>query len=191
MKNVVGFSSSGNLHLALSRLQEDGEEALVALARSVAKGEPLVRCQLLASIFYEELRRQLRQCPRMDNPERAVLVNAADYCGRAAITCTTPPANQCLRLAPPTHLGNPDSLRPGRAVAQRERPPRAGLSKIRLAVLIRRLREHWKPSASCATKQESHRPQTVDQAVLHRRWGREPNQQTRHFRQKLQEGIRR
>jgi HPt (histidine-containing phosphotransfer) domain-containing protein len=41
--------------LALSRLQEDGEEALVVLARSVARGEPLVRCQLLASIFYEEL----------------------------------------------------------------------------------------------------------------------------------------
>jgi len=56
MKAAVGFSTSGNLHLALSRLQEDGEEALVALARSVAKGEPLVRCQLLASIFYEELR---------------------------------------------------------------------------------------------------------------------------------------
>ncbi len=85
MKAGVGFSTSGNLHLALSRLQEDGEEALVALARSVAKGEPLVRCQLLASIFYEELRRQLRQCPRMDNPEWAVLVTAADYCGRAAI----------------------------------------------------------------------------------------------------------
>ena len=80
MKAGVGFSTSGNLHLALSRLQEDGEEALVALARSVAKGEPLVRCQLLASIFYEELRRQLRQCPRMDNPEWAVLVTAADYC---------------------------------------------------------------------------------------------------------------
>jgi hypothetical protein len=27
-----------------------------------------------------------------------------------------PPANQCLRFAPPTRLGNPDSLRPGRAV---------------------------------------------------------------------------
>ena len=76
--------------MALTRLQEDGEEALVALSRSVAKGEPLVRCQLLASIFYEELRRQLRQCPRMDTPERAVLITAADYCGRAAITSTTP-----------------------------------------------------------------------------------------------------
>jgi hypothetical protein len=90
MKNVVGVLCIRNLHLALSRLQEDGEEALVAVARSVAKGEPLVRCQLLASIFYEELRRQLRQCPRMDNPERAILVTAADYCGRAAITRTTP-----------------------------------------------------------------------------------------------------
>jgi hypothetical protein len=29
----------------------------------------------------------------------------------------SPPANQCLRLAPPACLGNPDSLRSGRAVA--------------------------------------------------------------------------
>src|SRR6266481_5619915 len=33
---------------------------------------------------------QLRQCPCMNNPERAVLVTAADYCGRAAIMSTTP-----------------------------------------------------------------------------------------------------
>ena len=28
----------------------------------------------------------------------------------------SPPANQCVRLAPPACLGNPDSLRSGRAV---------------------------------------------------------------------------
>jgi hypothetical protein len=78
------------ISLVPTQLQEDAEEALIAVTRSVARGESLVRCQLLASIFYEELRRQLRQYPHMDNPERAILVTAADYCGRAAIVSTTP-----------------------------------------------------------------------------------------------------
>jgi hypothetical protein len=42
----------------------------------------LVRAQLLASIFYEELRRELRRCP---DPEREILITAVDQCGRAAI----------------------------------------------------------------------------------------------------------
>jgi len=74
--------------LVPSRLQEDAEEALIAVARSVAGGEPLVRCQLLASLFYEELLRQLRKCP--DNSDRVILGTAAAQCGRAAITSTTP-----------------------------------------------------------------------------------------------------
>ena len=71
-----------------SQLQEDAEEALIVITRSVARGEPLVRCQLLASLFYEELRRRLRHCSDMD-PERGVLATAADHCGRAAIESTT------------------------------------------------------------------------------------------------------
>jgi hypothetical protein len=73
-----------------SRLQENAEQALVAVTHCVAKGEALVRCQLLASIFYEALRRELRQCPSMENPERALLVAAVDHCGRAAITSVSP-----------------------------------------------------------------------------------------------------
>jgi len=82
-----GKSTSGNL-LVPSRLQEDAEEALIAVTRCVARGEPLVRCQLLASLFYEELLRQLRQCP--GNSDRVILGAAAAQCGRAAIASTTP-----------------------------------------------------------------------------------------------------
>ena len=71
-----------------SRLQEDAEEALIAVTRCVERGEPLVRCQLLASLFYEELLRQLRQCP--DNSDRVILGAAAAQCGSAAIASTTP-----------------------------------------------------------------------------------------------------
>jgi len=82
------YRTLGNL-LVSSRLQEDAEEALIAVTRCVARGEPLVRCQLLASIFYEELRRQLRRSPDIDDPGRAILVTAADYCDRAAIESAT------------------------------------------------------------------------------------------------------
>ena len=78
------------LEIALvpSSLQEDAEDALVAVTRCVATGEPLIRCQLLASLFYEELLRQLRQC--QDNSDRVILGTAAAQCGRAAIASTTP-----------------------------------------------------------------------------------------------------
>ena len=79
--------AAGNL-LVPSRLQEDAEEALIAVTRCVARGEPLVRCQLLASLFYEELLRQLRQCP--DNSDRVILGTAVAQCGRATTASTTP-----------------------------------------------------------------------------------------------------
>ena len=69
------------------RLQEDGEEALIAVRRCLDRGEPLVRAQLLASIFYEELLRELRRCPEAD---RTTIVTAVDQCGRAAITSNSP-----------------------------------------------------------------------------------------------------
>jgi hypothetical protein len=48
---------------------------------------------------------------------------------------------------------------------QRERPPHGGLSKIRLAVFVRRLREQRKPFASCATSREGRRTPSADPAV--------------------------
>ena len=43
-----------------SDLTELGQEAIAAVSRGVADGAPLVKCQLLASAFYEALRRELR-----------------------------------------------------------------------------------------------------------------------------------
>jgi hypothetical protein len=76
--------------MTLPRLQNCGELALNAVARSVEENEPLLRCQLLASEFYEALKRELRLCPH-DHDNRAVLLAAAAVCSRAAIASTTPP----------------------------------------------------------------------------------------------------
>src|SRR6516164_2873718 len=76
--------------MTLPRLQNYGELALNAVARSVAENEPLLRCQLLASKFYEALRHELRQCPRTEEADRSVLLAAAAICSRAAITSTNP-----------------------------------------------------------------------------------------------------
>jgi hypothetical protein len=73
--------------LLSTRRQEDAEEALIAVTRCVTRGEPFVRCQLLASLFYEELLRQLRECP--DHSDRVILGTAAVQCGRAAIASAT------------------------------------------------------------------------------------------------------
>ena len=42
-----------------SDLTELGQEAIAAVSRGVADGAPLVKCQLLASAFYEALRHEL------------------------------------------------------------------------------------------------------------------------------------
>jgi hypothetical protein len=87
LKKTPRDMDSLEISLVPARLQEDAEEALIAVTRSVARGEPLVRCQLLASLFYEELLRQLRECP--DNSDRVILGTAAAQCGRAATASTT------------------------------------------------------------------------------------------------------
>ena len=45
----------------MSDLTELGQEAIAAVSRGVADGAPLVKCQLLASAFYEALRHELRK----------------------------------------------------------------------------------------------------------------------------------
>jgi hypothetical protein len=45
-------------------------------------GAPLVKCQLLASRFYEALRRELRKMPQLGDGERKALVAAANHCER-------------------------------------------------------------------------------------------------------------
>jgi hypothetical protein len=50
---------------AMSDLTELGQDAIAAVSRGVADGAPLVKCQLLASAFYEALRHAVTdQCHR-------------------------------------------------------------------------------------------------------------------------------
>ena len=118
--------------MALSRLKELGEEAVVALAASLARGGPVVRGQLIVSRFYEALRYELKRSP-MHDTERAALMAASDRCERIATAS----------IAPSTML---DELRHAIAVLQADEhasvplpPPRTrpilrliegGLSKV-------------------------------------------------------------
>jgi hypothetical protein len=55
----------------------------------VANGEPLVRCQLLASEFYEALKRALR-APELSPIERWAVMAAANQCLHAADASISP-----------------------------------------------------------------------------------------------------
>ena len=70
--------------MAASRLVELGQQAFDAVAAGVARGEPLVKCQLRASQFYEALKRELQKMP-LTGAQRATLIAAADRCDRVAI----------------------------------------------------------------------------------------------------------
>jgi hypothetical protein len=66
-----------------------GQEALAAVANGVAAGAPLVKCQLLASRFYEALRDELREWSKADVAKQNMLIAAADQCHRTSIEATT------------------------------------------------------------------------------------------------------
>ena len=75
------MKQAGKFALALSRVTEIGEQAVAAVAASLALGGPVVRGQLIASRFYEAIQRELRQLPIHD-PNRAALIAASDRCQR-------------------------------------------------------------------------------------------------------------
>jgi hypothetical protein len=74
---------AGTFALALSRVTEIGEQAVAAVAASLARGGPVVKGQLIASRFYEAMQRELKQLP-MHDPRRAALIAATDRCERIA-----------------------------------------------------------------------------------------------------------
>lgn len=74
-----------------SRLIELGQQALTDVRINVAAGEPLVRCQLIASEFYEALKRALRS-PELSAVERWAVMSAANQCLHAANANITPGA---------------------------------------------------------------------------------------------------
>jgi hypothetical protein len=72
-----------------SQLIELGQQALTDVRIGVANGEPLVRCQLLASEFYEALKRALR-APELSPVERCAVIAAANLCLHAADASISP-----------------------------------------------------------------------------------------------------
>jgi hypothetical protein len=53
--------------VVLSRVTEIGEQAVAAIAASLAGGGPVVKGQLIASRFYEAMQRELKRLP-MNEP---------------------------------------------------------------------------------------------------------------------------
>jgi hypothetical protein len=109
--------------LALSRITEIGEQAVAAIAASLARGGPVVKGQLIASRFYEAMQRELRQLP-MHDPKRAALIAASDRCERISAAKINP--NALL-----------DELRMALAVLTDEHssdPPPRGRPVLRLVV---------------------------------------------------------
>jgi hypothetical protein len=74
-----------------SQLVELAQQALTDVRISVANGEPLVRCQLLASEFHEALKRALR-APELSPVERCAVIAAANQCLHAANASISPGA---------------------------------------------------------------------------------------------------
>jgi hypothetical protein len=60
-----------------SHLIELGQRALSTVTTNVENGAPLVRCQLLASEFYEALKRELRATSDLGVTERGFVAAAA------------------------------------------------------------------------------------------------------------------
>jgi hypothetical protein len=88
--HVLAARAQGN-SVALSQLKELGEQAIVAVAASLACGGPAVRGQLIASRFYEAMQRELKQLP-MHDTKRAALIAASDRCERIAAASINPSA---------------------------------------------------------------------------------------------------
>jgi hypothetical protein len=73
-----------------SKLIELGQQALATVSSSVAGGAPLVKCQLLASEFYEALRQESRKPSRRSLAGRSALIAAANQCHQIAIASVSP-----------------------------------------------------------------------------------------------------
>jgi hypothetical protein len=71
----------------MSDLTELGQEAIAAVSKGVADGAPLVKCQLLASGFYEALRNELRSA---DTTSRSALLAVTHQCHRSAAANISP-----------------------------------------------------------------------------------------------------
>jgi hypothetical protein len=99
-------------------LIELGQQALAVVTTNVANGAPLVQCQLLASEFYEALKRELRATSQLGVVERVTVVAAANQCRHAATASISPGAmlgdlrNAIALLRSTGPISLPTSFRP-------------------------------------------------------------------------------
>jgi hypothetical protein len=84
-----GVKQAGGFALALSQVTEIGEQAVAAVAASLARGVPVLKGQLIASRFYEAMQRELKELS-MHDPKRAALIAASDRCERIAAARINP-----------------------------------------------------------------------------------------------------
>jgi hypothetical protein len=70
-------------HAVSPELLELGHDTVGRLARELATGAPLVRLQLVASRFYEEIRDELERTPAADGAKVGLLAAAVDRCRRS------------------------------------------------------------------------------------------------------------
>jgi hypothetical protein len=105
--------------LALSRVIEIGEQAVAAVAASLAGNGTVVRGQLIACRFYEALQRELKRLPIHDT-KRAALMAASDRCERIAAASINPTAlldelRKAVAVLTDDHLSEPVPIK-GRPV---------------------------------------------------------------------------
>jgi hypothetical protein len=84
--------STEEMAVVPATLVELGEQALVEVADSIARGAPVVQCQLLASGFYEALKNELRDKTEAAAAERDMLAAVAGRCDRIAVASISPGA---------------------------------------------------------------------------------------------------
>ena len=78
-------------------LVELGQDVVERLAHKHAAGGRTVHLQLLASPFYEAVKREIGRTPACEAEKRRALAAAADQCQRAA-SCAVGPANIVVEL---------------------------------------------------------------------------------------------
>jgi len=107
-----------------------GQDVVDRLAQECAAGGRTTRLQLLASPFYEAVKREIGRTPVCQAEKRRALAAAADQCRRAA-GCAMPPANIVveLRAAVATLSGEwPAALEPPSRVRPQFRVIQGGLA---------------------------------------------------------------
>src|SRR5262249_50841567 len=115
--------------VAFSRLTEIGEQAVAAVAASLARGGPVIKGQLIASRFYEAMQHELKRLHTHD-PKRAALIAASDRCQRIAAARINPSALLDDRKKPMAVCGsNPNAPAPPTRARPVLRLIEGGLSK--------------------------------------------------------------